>query len=151
MLYRLQLGDVVTTTPTIGFNLETITYNNLTFQVWDLGGQTSIRPYWRCYYSSTDVVIFVVDSTDRDRVALAKQELYGLLDEAELKETVLVVMANKQDAEGAMTEAEIMSALGLSGITTQQWAIFMTSALKGDGIFEAMDWIAAVLKSRGKA
>jgi hypothetical protein len=52
ILYRLQIGEVVTTIPTIGFNVETVTYKNIKFQVWDLGGQTSIRPYWRCYYVS---------------------------------------------------------------------------------------------------
>ena len=57
--------QVVTTIPTIGFNVETVTYKNLKFQVWDLGGQTSIRPYWRCYYTNTDAVIYVVDSADR--------------------------------------------------------------------------------------
>jgi GTPase SAR1 family protein len=46
ILYRLQIGEVVTTIPTIGFNVETVTYKNIKFQVWDLGGQTSIRPYW---------------------------------------------------------------------------------------------------------
>lgn len=43
VLYRLQVGEVVTTIPTIGFNVEQVTYKNLKFQVWDLGGQTSIR------------------------------------------------------------------------------------------------------------
>jgi GTPase SAR1 family protein len=65
ILYRLQAGEVVTTIPTIGFNVETVTYKNLKFQVWDLGGQTSIRPYWRCYYTNTDAIIYVVDSADR--------------------------------------------------------------------------------------
>ena len=55
----------MTTIPTIGFNVETVTYKNLKFQVWDLGGQTSIRPYWRCYYTNTDAIIYVVDSADR--------------------------------------------------------------------------------------
>jgi len=52
ILYRLQVGEVVTTIPTIGFNVEQVTYKNLKFQVWDLGGQTSIRPYWRYVYYS---------------------------------------------------------------------------------------------------
>merc|ERR1711975_44077 len=85
ILYRLQVGEVVTTIPTIGFNVETVTYKNLKFQVWDLGGQTSIRPYWRCYYSNTDAVIFVVDSTDTERLMIAKQELMAMLDEDELR------------------------------------------------------------------
>ena len=75
-----QVGEVVTTIPTIGFNVEQVTYKNLKFQVWDLGGQTSIRPYWRCYYSNTDAIIYVVDSADRDRMGISKQELVSMLE-----------------------------------------------------------------------
>ena len=70
----------MTTVPTIGFNVETLSYKNIKFQVWDLGGQTSIRPYWRCYYPNTDAIIFVVDSTDVERLELAKTELFQLLE-----------------------------------------------------------------------
>lgn len=66
--------------PAIGFNVEQVTYKNLKFQVWDLGGQTSIRPYWRCYYSNTDAIIYVVDSSDRDRIGISKQELVSMLE-----------------------------------------------------------------------
>ncbi len=52
----------------------------LSAQVWDLGGQTSIRPYWRCYYPNTDAIIFVVDSADVERLAIAKQELCAMLE-----------------------------------------------------------------------
>merc|ERR1719314_9992 len=68
ILYRLQVDEVVQTIPTIGFNVETVQYKNIKFQVWDLGGQTSIRPYWRCYYPNTQGIIYVVDSTDVDRL-----------------------------------------------------------------------------------
>lgn len=72
--------ESIQTIPTIGFNVEVLQYKNIKFQVWDLGGQTSIRPYWRCYYPNTDAVIFVVDSCDADRLAVAKQELMAMLD-----------------------------------------------------------------------
>lgn len=72
ILYRLQMGEVVSTIPTIGFNVEQVNCNNLQLQVWDLGGQTSIRPYWRCYYSNTDAIIYVVDSADKDRIGISK-------------------------------------------------------------------------------
>jgi len=68
----------------IGFNVETVQYKNLKFQVWDLGGQTSIRPYWRCYYSNTDAIIYVVDSMDRDRIGISKQELVSMLEVSRL-------------------------------------------------------------------
>ena len=64
----------------IGFNVETVTYKNLKFQVWDLGGQTSIRPYWRCYYSNTDAIIYVVDSLDKERMGVSKSELVSMLE-----------------------------------------------------------------------
>lgn len=96
ILYRLQIGEVVSTVPTIGFNVETLTYKNIKFQVWDLGGQTSIRPYWRCYYASTQAIVYVVDSADRDRLAINKAELLAMLEEDELKDAKLLVFANKQ-------------------------------------------------------
>lgn len=148
ILYRLQVGEVVTTIPTIGFNVESVTYKNLKFQVWDLGGQTSIRPYWRCYYANTDAVIYVVDSQDKDRVGISKQELLAMLEEDELRKAVLCVFANKQDMEGAMTATEVSSALGLSALKTRTWSIFKTSALKGDGLEEAMDWLVDAIKAR---
>jgi hypothetical protein len=84
-------GDIEQTTPTIGFNVEVLQYKNIKFQVWDLGGQTTIRPYWRCYYPNTDAIIFVVDSCDTDRLGIAKQELMAMLEEEELKDTILLV------------------------------------------------------------
>ncbi|XP_053626258.1 ADP-ribosylation factor-like protein 1 isoform X1 [Cherax quadricarinatus] len=148
ILYRLQVGEVVTTIPTIGFNVEQVTYKNLRFQVWDLGGQTSIRPYWRCYYSNTDAIIYVVDSADRDRIGISKQELVSMLEEDELKSAILAVLANKQDMEGAMTVAEVHSALGLDALKTRTFQIFKTSAIKGEGLDQAMDWLANALATR---
>lgn len=147
ILYRLQVGEVVTTIPTIGFNVEQVTYNNLKFQVWDLGGQTSIRPYWRCYYSSTDAIIYVVDSNDRDRIGISKQELISMLEEEELKKAVLVVLANKQDLESAMSVSEVYTALGLDALKNRTFQIFKTSAKNGDGLDEAMEWLSTTLQA----
>ncbi|CAL8113718.1 unnamed protein product [Orchesella dallaii] len=148
ILYRLQVGEVVTTIPTIGFNVEQVTYKNLTFQVWDLGGQTSIRPYWRCYYANTDAIIYVVDSADRDRLPTSKQELVSMLNEDELKNSILVVLANKQDMEGALTVTEIHQALGLDQIKNRTFQIFKTSALKGEGLEPAMQFLSDALTKR---
>jgi len=150
ILYRLQVGEVVTTIPTIGFNVETVQFKNLKFQVWDLGGQTSIRPYWRCYYANTDAIIYVVDSMDRDRIGMSKQELFAMLEEEELKGTLLVILANKQDLQGCMSVAEIAQALGLSAIKNRPYQIFKTSAMRGDGLDEAMEWLTVTLTSPQK-
>ena len=165
ILYRLQVSEVVTTIPTIGFNVETVQYKNLKFQVWDLGkdederfflliryvslgGQTSIRPYWRCYYSNTDAIIYVVDSMDRDRIGISKHELISMLEEEELKNAVLCVFANKQDLEGCMTVSDVANALGLTALKNRKYQIFKTSAIKGTGLNEGMDWLANSLQQK---
>eukprot|EP01006_Ploeotia_vitrea_P057723 TRINITY_DN68203_c11_g7_i1.p2 TRINITY_DN68203_c11_g7~~TRINITY_DN68203_c11_g7_i1.p2 ORF type:complete len:179 (+),score=16.43 TRINITY_DN68203_c11_g7_i1:22-558(+) len=146
ILYKWQVGEVVQTIPTIGFNVETIKYKNIKFQVWDLGGQTSIRPYWRCYYNNTNAIIYVVDSADRERIGIAKQELTAMLDEEELKDTILMVFANKQDVQGCMTVEEITEALALTNIKNRQWAVQKTSAITGDGLGEGLDQLCTFIK-----
>ncbi|KAI9895071.1 MAG: Arf GTPase arl1 [Vezdaea aestivalis] len=139
LLYRLKIGEVVTTIPTIGFNVESVTYKNLNFN--DLGGQTSIRPYWRCYYANTAAVIFVIDSTDIERLGTASEELAAMLNEDELKEAALLVFANKQDQPGAKGAGEISEALKLGELKDRNWSIVACSAVDGSGITEGMDWL----------
>lgn len=81
-------------------------------------------------------------------MAIAKQELYAMLDEDELKNTILVVFANKQDLPNAMSAAEITESLGLHGIKNRQWTIFQTSAIKGQGLYEGLDFLVEALKKR---
>ncbi|KAM9596900.1 ADP-ribosylation factor 2 isoform 2-T3 [Trichechus inunguis] len=96
ILYKLKLGEIVTTIPTIGFNVETVEYKNISFTVWDVGGQDKIRPLWRHYFQNTQGLIFVVDSNDRERVNEAREELTRMLAEDELRDAVLLVFVNKQ-------------------------------------------------------
>merc|ERR1711896_46528 len=91
ILYKLKLGEVVTTIPTIGFNVETVEYKNINFNVWDVGGQDKIRKLWRYYYQNTQGLIFVIDSTDRDRIEDAREELSKMLGVQEMSEAVLLV------------------------------------------------------------
>merc|ERR1711985_60764 len=86
ILYKLKLGEVVTTIPTIGFNVETVEYKNISFTVWDIGGQDKIRPLWRHYYSGVNAIIFVVDSNDRDRIQDVREELMKMLEEDDLRD-----------------------------------------------------------------
>lgn len=124
ILYKLKLNQSVTTIPTVGFNVETVTYKNVKFNVWDVGGQDKIRPLWRHYYTGTQVgrsiplpkftptetesthypaqqgLIFVIDSQDRDRIDEARQELERILADREMRDCLLMVFANKQDLPG---------------------------------------------------
>ena len=97
ILYKLKLDSDVTTIPTVGFNVETVTYKNTKFNVWDVGGQDKIRPLWRHYFSGTQGLIFVVDSNDPDRLKEAREELKTIIENREMKDALLLVFANKQD------------------------------------------------------
>jgi ADP-ribosylation factor-like protein 1 len=146
LLNKLQLSTVTETVPTIGFNLETVTYNNLQLQVWDLGGQGTLRPYWRCYYPNTNAVIYVIDSADRDRIETAKKEMHIMLSENDLKNVPLLIFANKQDLPGAMPESEMSELLGLPMLKDRQWRMVRAVVKQGDGVREGLDWLVALLR-----
>jgi len=150
ILYKLKLGEVVTTIPTIGFNVETVEYKNISFTVWDVGGQDKIRPLWRHYYQNTQGLIFVVDSNDRDRIDDAKEELHRMLNEDELRDAVVLVFANKQDLPQAMPAAEVTDKLGLQAMRNRQWYIQSTCATTGDGLYEGLDWLSRTLSQKKK-
>jgi len=150
ILYKLKLGEVVTTIPTIGFNVETVEYKNISFTVWDVGGQDKIRPLWRHYYQNTQGLIFVVDSNDRDRIEDAKEELTKMLNEDEMREAVVLCFANKQDLPNAMTAAEVTEKLGLNQMRNRQWFIQSACATTGDGLYEGLDWMSRTLSSKKK-
>ena len=150
ILYKLKLGEVVTTIPTIGFNVETVEYKNLSFTVWDVGGQDKIRPLWRHYYQGTNGLIYVVDSNDRDRVEDAREELSKMLNEDEMRDAVVLVFANKQDLPNAMTAAEVTEKLGLHNLRSRQWFIQSACSTTGDGLYEGLDWLSRTLTSLKK-
>ncbi|KAJ2910346.1 hypothetical protein GGI21_000968 [Coemansia aciculifera] len=145
ILYKLKLGEIVTTIPTIGFNVETVEYKNISFTVWDVGGQDKIRPLWRHYFQNTQGIIFVVDSNDRDRITEARDELQRMLSEDELRNAHLLVFANKQDLPNAMNAAEITDKLGLQAITKTKWYIQATCATSGDGLYEGLEWLSTIV------
>lgn len=147
ILYKLKLGEIVTTIPTIGFNVETVEFKNISFTVWDVGGQDKIRPLWRHYFQNTQGLIFVVDSNDRERLTEAREELNRMLLEDELRDAILLVFANKQDLPNAMNAAEITEKLALHQLRNRTWYIQAACATSGDGLYEGLEWIAGQLKN----
>lgn len=146
ILYTLQLNKFIATQPTIGGNAEEIQYKNLTFIAWDLGGQEQLRETWRLYYTSTDVVIFVVDSAEPSRLSTARQELHTLMAHDDLRNACILVFANKQDLPSAVPAAQLIEALGLTGFKDRKWTVVGCSALTKQGIDEGMQWIATQLQ-----
>ncbi len=99
--------DVSEISPTLGFTINTLKYKDYTINVWDIGGQTTIRSYWRNYFEQTDGVIWVVDSSDKLRLEDCKYELHNLLKQEKLAGATLLVLCNKQDINGALKVSEI--------------------------------------------
>ncbi|KAK7896718.1 hypothetical protein WMY93_022043 [Mugilogobius chulae] len=148
ILYKLKLGEIVTTIPTIGFNVETVEYKNICFTVWDVGGQDKIRPLWRHYFQNTQGLIFVVDSNDRERIREAEEELTKMIQEDELKDAVILVFANKQDLPNAMGVSELTDKLHLHSRRDKTWYIQATCATQGTGLYEGLDWLSSELEKR---
>ncbi|KAG8810508.1 hypothetical protein FRC18_004017 [Serendipita sp. 400] len=146
ILYKLKLGEVVTTIPTIGFNVETVEYKRVSFTVWDVGGQHRIRPLWRHYYTNVGAVIYVVDSADTERIPEAREEMDNLLASDDLKGVPVLVLANKQDLPNALDVGILTNTLGMQAKRDRPWYIQSCCAVSGDGILEGLDWLTKTLK-----
>ena len=142
ILYRLKLGAVVNTIPTIGFNVETIEYRNISFTVWDMGSRPGLRPLLNRYFSSSQGLVYVVDSLDRERVQEAAEVLRDILHHRDMQRIPVVIMANKQDMPGVMTPSEVTERLGMDKLTGHPWHVQATSATQGEGLYEALDWLS---------
>uniref|UniRef100_A0A3B3QDG5 ADP-ribosylation factor-like 5C n=2 Tax=Paramormyrops kingsleyae TaxID=1676925 RepID=A0A3B3QDG5_9TELE len=141
ILYQFLTKEAVHTSPTIGSNVEEIAVRKTRFLVWDIGGQESLRTSWSSYYCNTEIVILVVDSTDRERITLNKEELHRMLAHEDLQNAAVLILANKQDMKNSMTAAEISQCLTLSSITGHSWHIQACCALTGEGLPASLDWM----------
>lgn len=143
ILYKLKLNRIKTSTPTVGFNVETVSYKNVKFNMWDVGGQERLRPLWRHYFPATTALIFVIDSSDTERLNEAKEELYSIISEKEMENVVLLVWANKQDLKNAMKPQEVSDFLQLrENLKNQLWCVIGSNALSGQGLLEGLSWIS---------
>ncbi|KIO20999.1 hypothetical protein M407DRAFT_245629 [Tulasnella calospora MUT 4182] len=148
IIKRLNGDDINSISPTLGFEIKTFIHGKYTLNIWDVGGQRMLRPYWRNYFEQTDALVWVVDSSDRLRMGDCKEELHALLQEDRLAGASLLVYANKQDLEGAMSAAEIRDALDLNALTTHHWKILSCSAVLGTNLVEGLDWVVNEVAGR---
>jgi small GTP-binding protein len=147
ILYKLKLDTVVTTIPTIGFNVESVKFKSLNMTIWDVGGQEKIRPLWRHYYQNIDAVIFVIDSNDGGRLDEVSKELHSLMAEDQLRDATLLLLCNKQDLPHAETVQTINEKVGLIKIK-QKWYVQPTSALYNEGIMDGLEWLYNNIESK---
>ncbi|EXJ92315.1 ADP-ribosylation factor-like protein 2 [Capronia epimyces CBS 606.96] len=145
---KIMNEDVNTVSPTLGFIIKTINFRGYKLNIWDVGGQKTIRSYWRNYFEKTDALIWVVDGTDRLRIDDCKAELKGLLVEERLAGASLLVFLNKIDVNGCMSVEEVTRALELDRILTHHWVVVPCSAMTGENLEKGLDWVVQDAKDR---
>ena len=147
ILYKLKLNETVSSIPTIGFNVETVSpVKNVTFTVWDVGGQDKIRPLWKHYFNNTEGLVYVIDSSDQTRVSESRDELSWILNSDDMLGVPVLVLANKQDLPSAISPADLAAKLGLNQLRDRNWYIRGTCATSGDGLHDAMVELARMVK-----
>lgn len=141
---------MTTISPTVGFKVEKFINKSLNFTAFDMSGQSRYRNLWEHYYKDADAIVFVIDSSDRMRFVVAKEELDNMLEHVELKNKNIpfLFFANKTDIRGAANVSEIRTELGIEKIRNKKAHIFASNALNGDGIVEAFDWLAQEIRSQ---
>ncbi|XP_052791318.1 ADP-ribosylation factor-like protein 4A [Mya arenaria] len=155
-LYRLKFGQYTESRPTVGFNCEKIQVENSSgktsnFTVWDVGGHDKTRPLWKSYCRKSDGIIYVVDSTDKERLEEAKVELVKILKAPEIAGLPVVILANKQDLPGSLSGSDVESVLAMRELPTSQlWHVEPTCGVTGEGLEEAVEKIADLIEKKRK-
>lgn len=156
LLYRLKLQEFMDTTPTKGFNMERIRLSGPRggglFQVWDVGGQEKLRPLWKSYTRRTDGLVFVVDAAGAERVDEARVELHRVARSPENQGVPILVLANKQDLQGAMTPAQVEKALGVHELSPSLLHHTQAcSAVDGEGLQQGLELLHEMILKRRRS
>jgi ADP-ribosylation factor-like protein 8 len=143
LLNVLSNNEPMTTLPTVGLNLRKVKKENVTMKVWDMGGQERFRSEWSVYAATSDVVIFVVDASDTERIPAAKKELHQLLEDKSLEHKPLLVLLNKIDVQPTLSKTDAVKVLSLDYINSQRnpWVVIPISALQKTNITEVVQWL----------
>ena len=145
IVYKLQLGQTIATIPTIGFNVEEIEFNGAKLVMWDLGGQEKVRSLWRHYFAKTSALVYVVDSSDVDRLEESCRELHQVLNDQLLKDVRVLIFATKQDLKEALKKEQLTKYLKTDEIK-QVWNMQLCSSVTGEGLKEGLEWVLKNLK-----
>ncbi|KAK8807232.1 hypothetical protein WA158_003991 [Blastocystis sp. Blastoise] len=152
ILKRLCGEDINSISPTLGFNIKTLEYDGYKLNIWDVGGQKTIRTYWRNYFEQTDGVIWVIDSADKRRIDDCRKEFEHLVLEERLAGATVLLICNKSDIDGCMSVEEISEKMNLQSCNmSHHWGIFKASAvlpLEEGGITAALSWLIKDIETR---
>ena len=148
ILHKLRLGEVTTVSPTVGFNVHTVTFMNVTITAWDVGGEDKLRPLYRQYYPGAHSLLFVLDASDHARLSKAKDEFTLLLAEPELSKLPILVFVNKSDLPTSLTIPEAVEFLELPALRRREWFAQSCNTVTGEGLSEGIEWVSAIVKQQ---
>ncbi|ELV11975.1 ADP-ribosylation factor-like protein 14 [Tupaia chinensis] len=153
LLYKLKLAGPIITIPTIGFNVEMIELErDLPLTVWDVGGQEKMRTVWGCYCENTDGLVYVVDSSDRQRLEDSQREFERILKNEHIKNVPVVLLANKQDVPGALTAEDITRMFKVKKLCSDRnWYVQPCCAVTGEGLAEGFRQLTRFVRSHMKS
>jgi ADP-ribosylation factor-like protein 6 len=143
---EIQTND---TTPTVGFSVEHFSCKGLSFTAFDMSGQNRYRTLWGNYYRTTNGIIFVIDSSDKTRILVAREEVQQLLSHSDISSRNIPILffANKMDIRDSLSDVGVSSALGLDSITNKSWHICSSNALSGEGVSDGIEWLSSAIKT----
>ena len=150
LLFQMKDKQFKETVPTVGLNVEQIIYRGTNFTLWDVSGQAT--RLWKHYFDKINAVIFVVDTSDRERIVKAKEELHKVLEDPDLATAPVLIYANKQDVEGSLSPSEVISNLGLDDILKgprkHEICFQLCSAKNGDGVWEGIGKLEDIMSNK---
>jgi len=137
-----------TIVPTVGFNIEKFKNQNVGFTAFDMSGQGRYRDLWEHYYKECAGIIFVIDSSDKLRLVVVKEELGMLLQHPDIssKRIPILFYANKMDMRDSLSSVKIAAGLNLDKILDKPWHICASNAVTGEGLQEGVEWFTSQIR-----
>lgn len=134
--------------PTIGFNIEHFENQGVSFTAYDMAGIGRYRNLWEHHFKNCNGIVFVIDSSDRMRLVVVKDELDLLLQHQDLRRRRVPVLffANKMDCIDALSSVKIAAGLNLEKIENKPWQICSSNALTGEGLQNGVQWLTAQIR-----
>jgi ADP-ribosylation factor related protein 1 len=141
--------------PTVGLNVGRLEAFGSRLVFWDLGGAAGLRAIWDKYYSDTHAVLYLVDAANRGRLEESKAAFDRVASAPALGGAPVLIVANKQDEDGAADMAEVAALFGLTGGgsgggggsgTGAPCIVQAASAHSGQGLVDGLKWLIEALK-----
>uniref|UniRef100_A0A6B2LKR9 Uncharacterized protein n=1 Tax=Arcella intermedia TaxID=1963864 RepID=A0A6B2LKR9_9EUKA len=148
LLHKIKYAHLTSLPPTERALLEELVVGNVKFSAWDLGGHEIIRAAWREYYVQADVIVFVIDSSDTNRIEEAKEELHEIIHDENLTNRIILILGNKIDLVNSLSREQLIEMLDIQSFLNEspKAQIFSTSVITGTGIQQAFQWAASLIQ-----